>query len=46
LQMQLHGLSMTPVSIKQLRVFIWWKSRAQNAFRDKNGWQSQNIGGI
>ncbi len=30
LQMQSHGLSMTPVSIKQLRVTLWQKSRAKN----------------
>jgi hypothetical protein len=40
--MQSHGLSMTPVSIEQLRATLQQKStRTQNAVRDKTGWQSQ-----
>jgi hypothetical protein len=42
LQMQSHGLGMTPVSIKQLRATLQHKStRTQKAVRDKTGWQSQ-----
>ncbi len=42
LQMQSHGLSITPVSIEQLRATLWQKSiRTQNAVRDKTEWQSQ-----
>jgi hypothetical protein len=38
--MQFHGLSMTPVSIKQQKVISWWKSReTQEAFNNKTGWQ-------
>jgi hypothetical protein len=45
LEMQSHCLSMTPVSIKQLRATLQQKSiRIQNAVRDKTGGQSQNIG--
>ncbi len=40
--MQSHGLSMTPVSIKQQKVISWWKSReTQEAFKDKTGWHYQ-----
>ena len=43
--MQSHGLSMTPVSIKQQKVILRWKStETQEAFKDKTVWQSQNIG--
>ncbi len=39
---QSHGLSMTPVSIKQLRANLRQKStRTQKAVRDKTGRQSQ-----
>ncbi len=38
---QSHGLSMTPVSIEQQKVFLQRKSReTQDAFNDKTGWQS------
>ena len=38
--MQSHGLSMTPVSIKQQKIIPWQKSRVTNeAFKDKTGWQ-------
>jgi hypothetical protein len=40
--MQPHGLSMTPVSIDQLRATLRQKSiRTQKAVRDKTGQQSQ-----
>ncbi len=36
MQMQLHGLNMTPVSIEQLRATLWGKSnKTQNAVKDK-----------
>jgi hypothetical protein len=42
LQMQSHGLGMTPVSIKQLRATLQQEStRTQKAVRDKTGQQSQ-----
>ncbi len=38
MQMQSHGLNMTPMPIKQLRVTLWWKSiRTQNAVKYKTG---------
>jgi hypothetical protein len=37
LQMQSRGLSMTPVSIEQVRVSTQQKSRTQKAVRDKTG---------
>ncbi len=38
MQMQLHGLNMTLISIEQRRVTLWWKSiRTQNLVKDKTG---------
>jgi hypothetical protein len=38
MQMQLHGLNMTPILIEQWRVTLWQKSiRTQNAVKDKTG---------
>jgi hypothetical protein len=38
MQMQLHGLNITPMSIEQLRVTVQWKPiRTQNAVKDKTG---------
>jgi hypothetical protein len=38
MQMQSHGLSMTPVSMEQLRATLWGKSiRTQNSVRGKTG---------
>jgi hypothetical protein len=36
--MQSHSFNMTPMSIEQRRVTLWWKSiRTQNAVKDKTG---------
>ena len=35
--MQLHGLSMTPVSMEQLTLYDKSQIRAQNAVKDKTG---------
>jgi hypothetical protein len=38
MQMQSHGINMTPMSIEQRRVTLWWKSiRTQNAVKDRTG---------
>ncbi len=45
MQMQSHGLNMTPMSIEQWRVTLWWKSIwTQNAVKDKTGNSLKTIG--
>ncbi len=42
LEDQSHGLSMTPVPIKQLKAtFMTRVNKKQKAVRDKTGWQSK-----
>jgi hypothetical protein len=43
--MQLHSLNMTPMSIEQLRVTSWWKSkRTQYAVKDETGNSRKTMG--
>ncbi len=45
MQKQLHGLNMTPVSIKQLRDTLWQSQiKTQNAVKDKTGNSLKTIG--
>jgi hypothetical protein len=45
MQMQSHGLNMTPMSIEQWRVTLLWKSiRTQNAVKDKTGNSFKTMG--
>jgi hypothetical protein len=38
MQMQSHGLYITPMSIEPQRVTLWWKSiRTQNTVKDNTG---------
>jgi hypothetical protein len=45
MQMQLHGLNMTPVSIEQLRATLWQMSnKNSNAVKDKTGNSLKTMG--